>query len=192
MTDPRAVRVRLAPASSPGDEPAMVVAPGEPPDGTVLAQRHALVDGAATRAAIAALDAARHRLAIDGDVTPVILELSVPGTRGARVREVLVDGFRFLVETEPERLAVLRERATRGRAASGQAGPLEVRAVIPGRVLSVQVAPGDTVGRGDHLLVIEAMKMQNELRAPRDGTIVRVGAAVGGTVELGDLLVVIE
>ena len=52
--------------------------------------------------------------------------------------------------------------------------------------------PGDAVAAGGQLLVIEAMKMQNELRSPRDGTIVRVGAAVGGTVEIGDLLVVIE
>ena len=45
---------------------------------------------------------------------------------------------------------------------------------------------------GQQLLVVEAMKMQNELRAPRDGTIDRVGVSVGVTIEIGDLLVVIS
>jgi biotin carboxyl carrier protein len=192
MTDPRAIRVRLSLSSAADRDVPMVVAPGESPHGPVLAQRHATVDGRDTMGGIVSLDAARHRLDADGVVTTVILEPARAGPRGVRVREVLVDGFRFLVESEPERLAALRERATRGGASAGHAGPLEVRAVIPGRVVSVAVAPGDTVTTGGRLLVIEAMKMQNELRSSRDGTIVRVGAVVGGTVEIGDLLVVIE
>ena len=107
-------------------------------------------------------------------------------------REILVDGFRFEVEVEPERLAALRERATRAGAAAGRSGPLEIRAIIPGRVVSVAVAPGDAVVAGQQLLVVEAMKMQNELRAPRDGTIDRVGIAPGVNIEVGDLLVVIS
>jgi biotin carboxyl carrier protein len=53
------------------------------------------------------------------------------------------------------------------------------------------VTPGDAVVAGQQLLVVEAMKMQNELRAPRDGTIDRVGIAPGVNIEVGDLLVVI-
>ena len=109
-----------------------------------------------------------------------------------QVREILVDGFRFEVEVESERIAALRERASRGRAASAHGGPLEVRAIIPGKVVSVSVAPGDAVTAGQQLLVVEAMKMQNELRAPRDGTIDRVAAAPGVNIEVGDLLVVIS
>ncbi|MEP6639101.1 MAG: biotin/lipoyl-containing protein, partial [Chloroflexota bacterium] len=71
-------------------------------------------------------------------------------------------------------------------------GPTEVRAIIPGRVVSVAVAAGDPVTAGQRLLAVEAMKMENELRAPRDGTVERVAAAAGETVELGDLLVVIR
>ena len=111
---------------------------------------------------------------------------------GGTTREVLVDGFRFVVEIESERLAALRERATRGRAAGTHGGPLDVRAIIPGKVASVSVAPGDTVVAGQQLLVVEAMKMQNELRAPRDGTIDRVGVTPGVNIEVGDLLVVIS
>ena len=58
--------------------------------------------------------------------------------------------------------------------------------------MAVSVAVGDTVTAGQQLLVVEAMKMQNELRAPRDGTIDRVGVSVGVNIEIGDLLVVIS
>ena len=103
-----------------------------------------------------------------------------------------MDGFRFDVETGSERIASLRERATRGHAAGAGTGPLTVKAIIPGKVVSVSVAAGDAVTEGQQLLVVEAMKMQNELRAPRDGTIARVGVAPGVTIELGDVLVVIS
>jgi glutaconyl-CoA decarboxylase len=71
-------------------------------------------------------------------------------------------------------------------------GPVDVRAIIPGRIAAVNVASGDAVTAGQQLLVLEAMKMQNELRAPRDGTIDRVAVSVGETVEVGDLLLVIR
>jgi biotin carboxyl carrier protein len=71
-------------------------------------------------------------------------------------------------------------------------GPLEIHAIIPGRVAAVAVAPGDVVAAGQTLLVVEAMKMQNELRTPRDGTVQRVAVGVGETIDLGDLLVVLE
>jgi biotin carboxyl carrier protein len=108
------------------------------------------------------------------------------------VREVVVDGWRIEVELEPERRAVLRERARRGAGAASKGGPVEVRAIIPGRVVAVSVAAGDDVEAGQQILVVEAMKMQNELRAPREGTVERVGVAVGATIEVGDLLVVIS
>ena len=126
-----------------------------------------------------------HRF-VTGDPRP-------PDVDGRRTVEVIVDGWRFELIVEDEARAALRERATRDRsAAAGAGGPLEIRAIIPGRVASVTVAPGDRVELGQTLLAVEAMKMQNELRAPRQGTIVRVPAAAGATVEVGDVLVVIE
>jgi pyruvate carboxylase len=59
-------------------------------------------------------------------------------------------------------------------------------------VLSVAVVAGDPVGAGDRLLVVEAMKMQNDVRAPRAGTVGRVAVAAGQTLELRDLLVELE
>ena len=111
---------------------------------------------------------------------------------GVERREVIVDGWRVEVEVESERRASLRDRASRGRATSAQGGPTEVRAIIPGVVVSVSVVAGDAVVAGQQLLVVEAMKMQNELRAPRDGSVLRVGVGAGQTIEVGDLMLVLE
>jgi biotin carboxyl carrier protein len=105
--------------------------------------------------------------------------------------EVVIDGWRFEVEREPASRAELRDRARRGRAEAGHSGPTNVHAIIPGVVVSVSVAPGDAVAAGQQLLVVEAMKMQNELRAPRDGTVEQVAVGAGARIDVGDLLVVL-
>jgi len=117
-----------------------------------------------------------------------------PATRlpdGRSVIEVVVDGWRFELELEDDRRATLRERASRAADATASTGPLEVRAAIPGRVASVSVTAGDEVEAGTTLLVVEAMKMQNELRAPRAGRVERVAVGSGQTIEVGDVLAVI-
>jgi biotin carboxyl carrier protein len=112
---------------------------------------------------------------------------------GRRFVEVVVDGWRFELVVEDDARATLRERATRDDADAAKAGgSLEIRAIIPGRIVSVAVGPGDAVEAGQTLLAVEAMKMQNELRAPRGGTVRSVPARAGSTVELGDILVVLE
>jgi biotin carboxyl carrier protein len=121
----------------------------------------------------------------------VLLGSAIRRPDGVVVREVVVDGWRLEVELELERRAGLRERASHARTAAGASDPVELRAVIPGRIVAVAVIVGDDVVVGQHLLVIEAMKMQNELPAPRPGTIERVAIAVGQNVEVGDLLLVI-
>ena len=111
---------------------------------------------------------------------------------GRRVIEVVVDGWRFELVAEDAARADLRRRATNDLAgATAAGGPVEIRAIIPGRVIAVAVVPGDAVAAGDPLLVVEAMKMQNELRAPRSGTVARVQVGAGSTVEVGDVLVVL-
>jgi biotin carboxyl carrier protein len=117
---------------------------------------------------------------------------SMSTRQGIERREVVVDGWRIEVEIESERRASLRERARRGREETAHGGPTEVHAIIPGVVVSVSVVPGDAVVAGQQLLVVEAMKMQNELRAPRDGVISRVAVGAGVTIEVGDLLLVLE
>jgi biotin carboxyl carrier protein len=188
-----AVRVTIPPAMAHLDLAPTVVGSGA--DGADGTPRTAgiLVDGVPTAASIAPVGADRLLLVAGGELEAdrhaVLLGKPDHGPWGPR--EVVVDGWRFLVEVEPERRASLLERARRGRATGPRAGPAEIRAMIPGRVLSVTVAAGDDVVAGDQLLVVEAMKMQNELRAPRDGRIERVAVGPGQTIELGDVLVVL-
>jgi biotin carboxyl carrier protein len=123
---------------------------------------------------------------------PLVLPgVSVPTARGRSAVEVVVDGWRFEFEVEDADLYTLRERATSGRAAGAHHGPTDVRAIIPGRVVSLAVTVGDHVEAGQRLLSVEAMKMENELRAPRAGTVERIAVGPGQTVELGDTLIVI-
>jgi biotin carboxyl carrier protein len=130
--------------------------------------------------------------AADSERNVVVGEVGPVDREGRRAVEVVVDGWRFELLVEDEARAALRERAARDRGASGAAGgPLEIRAIIPGRIVAVAVAPGDAVEAGQTLLAVEAMKMQNELRAPRAGTVTRVPVGAGSTVELGDVLVVL-
>jgi biotin carboxyl carrier protein len=123
-----------------------------------------------------------------------LLPIDMPAGRSSGVvrRELVVDGWRIEVEIESERRASLLERARRGREATAHGGPVQVRAIIPGRIVSISVVAGDPVEAGQQLLVVEAMKMQNELRAPRDGIVSSVAVGVGGTIEVGDPLLVLE
>ena len=78
-----------------------------------------------------------------------------------------------------------------GRAARrAVSGGLE--APMPGKVIAVKAAPGQAVKKGDELLVVEAMKMENSVRAPRDGTVRSVAARVGDMVGPGAILVELE
>jgi biotin carboxyl carrier protein len=153
------------------------------------------VDGLPEAVTLTQLGPPRARLTTADGAHDVLL-LPVPDAArtaaGIRRVEVVVDGWRFEVDLEPEARAALRDRATRSSGDVVRGGPLQLRAIIPGRVLSVDVADGDSVEAGQRVLVVEAMKMQNELRSPRAGTITGVAVGPGQTVELGDVLLVVE
>ena len=73
-----------------------------------------------------------------------------------------------------------------------QHGVAEILAQMPGKVVRVQLEAGATVGQGDGVIVVEAMKMQNEMKSPRDGVVVSINVKPGDTVNAGDVLAVIE
>ncbi|MBE5944424.1 MAG: biotin/lipoyl-binding protein [Lachnospiraceae bacterium] len=73
-------------------------------------------------------------------------------------------------------------------AAGGAAGSVTVAAPMPGKILSVKASAGAAVKQGDVILVLEAMKMENEVVAPEDGTIASINVAAGDSVEAGDTL----
>ena len=78
------------------------------------------------------------------------------------------------------------------RGAAGAQGRKIVKAYMPGRVVEVRVAAGDPVEAGQPMVVLEAMKMQNEIQAERQGTVVRVFVTAGEAVEGGDPLVEVD
>ena len=100
---------------------------------------------------------------------------------------VVIGGRRYGFEVEDP-------RSLRGRrgAGVGTEGPRPVKAPMPGRVVRLLVEVGEDVEEGQGVVVIEAMKMQNELKSPKAGRVIRVGAVVGDTVGSGDVLVVVE
>jgi biotin carboxyl carrier protein len=121
---------------------------------------------------------------------PGVMSLVVEGRQYRCVLDgdgVLIGGRRFAFEVNDPRS--LQGRRSAG---GGAAGPRAVKAPMPGRVVRVLVAVGDEVAEQQGVIVIEAMKMQNELKSPKAGRVIRVAVAVGDTVGAGDVLVVVE
>jgi pyruvate carboxylase subunit B len=100
-----------------------------------------------------------------------------------------VDGFRFEVEALDERMRSIRELAG---ASSGPAGPKPLVAPMPGLIVRVNVKEGDAVQAGQGLVVMEAMKMENELRAQGPGRVKTILASPGTAVEKGATLIELE
>jgi pyruvate carboxylase subunit B len=103
--------------------------------------------------------------------------------------EIELRGHRHQVMALDERRRAIRKIA--GAAATAQ-GPLAMRAPMPGLIIAVEVGPDDVVRQGQGLVVIEAMKMENELKSPVAGRVAEVKARPGQAVDKGDTLLVIE
>jgi len=88
-------------------------------------------------------------------------------------------------------VADTRDHATRKRKSSG-VGPVEVRALMPGKVVKLLVAADQAVRAGQGIIVVEAMKMQNEMKAPKDGVVSRILVQESGTVVAGEPLIIVE
>ena len=115
----------------------------------------------------------------------------VVARRGAtRGRYTLwLDGFRYEVEALDERTRAIRALSGAGKEASG---PAPLVAPMPGMIVRISVAVGDSVQAGQGLIVMEAMKMENELRASTAGTVKAILAREGTAVEKGALLLELE
>jgi len=85
-----------------------------------------------------------------------------------------------------------RSLRTRRAAGGGEAGPQKITAPMPGKIVRVMVAVGDKVKAGQGVIVMEAMKMQNEMKSPKDGRVQKILTSEGSTVNPGDTLAVIE
>ncbi len=160
---------------------------------------------------IAKLDGEKHEVEIvrgDGIVTATVdgreytLDVSQPEPNiytfrsGGKMTEafvspggtkVTIGGHEFEVEiADPKRL---RGSSVDAEHADGVA---EIKTAMPGKVVRILVAAGDEVLKGEGVLVVEAMKMQNEMKSPKDGIVKEIRVAESDTVGAGDILVVID
>jgi acetyl-CoA/propionyl-CoA carboxylase, biotin carboxylase, biotin carboxyl carrier protein len=128
------------------------------------------------------------------ELEPRVVLASANGRTTERLRTVEVDGRRFEVRTvEPEQpwRELARRRSERVRR-SGASGSDAIVSPMQGTVLSVAVADGDTVETGQVLCVVEAMKMENEVRAPHGGVVAQLSVATGEPVSAGQVICVLE
>ncbi|HEX7087077.1 MAG TPA: acetyl-CoA carboxylase biotin carboxyl carrier protein subunit [Vicinamibacterales bacterium] len=157
------------------------------------------------RVRVVTLEPRGDTLAVTLDGTPVDIE-AVPVGPGrwslrlpasGRQHEVTVarvqDGQAFEVTVGDARIPVRRVTGRPGsRRGAAIDGPAVVRAPMPGKVVRVLVTAGDRVDAKQGVVVVEAMKMENELRAPRPGVVREVAVREGASVEAGTTLVIIE
>jgi biotin carboxyl carrier protein len=109
-------------------------------------------------------------------------------TRREGRHHVQVGSHSYVLEVLDERQRLLRDQ----KLAAAAAGPMEVSSSMPGRVVTVLVEEGQEVAQGQGVVVLEAMKMENELKAPKAGRVREVCVSAGQTTEAGQPLVIIE
>lgn len=163
------------------------------------------VDGRTVSVAVVAREAGLFVSVDDGPERPVTvaartddgeLAVTVGGTlvrglidRREQQATVVIGGRPVEVVVQDERAARLASAAAAGRP---HAASTTIRAPMPGLVVAVPVAVGERVARGTTLVVLSAMKMQNELTAPADGTVSEVAVGPGQTVDQNAVLVRLE
>ena len=112
-----------------------------------------------------------------------------PEVEGRNLYDVLAGGLRYQVKVQDERS---RRLSLVDRSLRPPDGELIIKAPIPGLITRLPVEPGQTLAEGDTLVILEAMKMENELRAPRAGVVHEVRVKPGDQVALGQVLVTLR
>jgi len=160
------------------------------------------IDGQTRRVDIDPADApGQWRIRLDGDTVDADAHLIRPGILslviGGRSYRIVLDQDNFDPALHigsrriPYRIEDPRSLRSRRRHARTD-GPVAIKASMPGRVLRILAEKGEAVAAHQGIVVIEAMKMQNELQSPREGRVVEIRVSPGDTVAAGDVLVVIE
>ena len=144
------------------------------------------VDGMTVNAHVTELEGTPVRMVTIGDEVHRVVARRGP-TRGRYT--LWLDGFRYEVEALDERTRAIRELSG---TTAGPSGPAPLVAPMPGMIVRVAVQVGDVVQVGQGLVVMEAMKMENELRATAAGTVKAVLAQPGTAVEKGAVLLELE
>ena len=103
--------------------------------------------------------------------------------------EVMLQGQRYIVEIEDERTRRLREVSG---ALKIQSGEIQLKAPMPGLIISIPIEEGQEVGKGETLIVLESMKMQNELKAPREAEVTGIRVKTGDNVDQNQILILLS
>ncbi len=127
-----------------------------------------------------------YSLLLDNASHEVLVE---PEEDGKSFYGVMLEGTRYRVRLQDERS---RRLALADRGLKPPAGEIAIKAPIPGLVVKVLVEPGQQVGEGETVAILEAMKMENDLRAPRAGTVHEVRVTPGTQVPLGQVILTIR
>ncbi len=127
-----------------------------------------------------------YSLLVDNASYEVVLD---PESESHTTYRVMTRGLQYLVRVQDERS---RRLALVDRNLRPPDGELLIKAPIPGLVVKTAVQPGQEVAEGDTLIILEAMKMENELRAPRAGVIHEVKVSPGAQVQLGQTLLTLK
>ena len=144
------------------------------------------IDGTTVSASIADVEGTPVRMLTIGDEVHRLV-VRQGDVRGRAT--IWVDGFRHEVEALDERMRAIRDLSA---VSDGPVGPAPLRAPMPGMIVRVTVRPGDAVRAGQGLVVMEAMKMENELRAAGPATVRSVLVREGMAVEKGAVLVELD
>ena len=101
---------------------------------------------------------------------------------------ITVNGKTYSVSVENGAAVSVAQTAAPAAAPAGAQGSVKVTAPMPGKILSVKASAGQAVKKGEVILVMEAMKMENDIVAPQDGTVASINVSVGDAVESGATL----
>jgi biotin carboxyl carrier protein len=159
--------------------------------------------GASVRIGLTEIEDGRYQLQIDGQTIEVDVARSgrtiysiiedghqfeaMVDEKGAHGFDVLVAGRLFHLEAQDERTRLLA-----GQVAQVPTGPQTVMAEMPGKVVKLHVRAGDAVREGQGVVVVEAMKMENEIASPIEGVVREIAVAEGQTVEAGAPLFTVD
>ena len=160
-----------------------------------------LIDGAAHKLELAR-DGNRWSCRLDGRELEAdavitrhdILSIVIQGTHYEVKRERTPSDLHFWVKNSRFQVEVRDPRSLRGRKAAAGAGegPQKLTAPMPGKIVRILLAAGAEVEAGQGVLVVEAMKMQNELKSPKKGVVKQVLAREGAAVNAGEVLAIVE
>ncbi|MGC2618878.1 MAG: biotin/lipoyl-containing protein [Acidobacteriaceae bacterium] len=148
-----------------------------------------LVDGERLEADACLLRAGVLSLLIQGQSHRVVLDADLAGasSNGDAADPILHLGTQRITWQAEDPRSFRRRRRH-----AGTDGPITLKASMPGRVVRVLVAKGDSVAAHQGMLVLEAMKMQNEIKSPKEGRVIDLRVAPGDTVTTGEILATIE